>query len=192
MDPIIKRLIIWLKGQGFRIKIPGGNERQDTFAAFCAVIRYNFFRSKWQVLLIPWRPRTPEEERNKKEMKYSEIPVQTVAREVTEETGIILTKYIFLAKREIKDNRLGHSGEKHFQHLYLSRNYDASNMRRRLSPSQPNIELPFWTDLDNELEKEISIEHLWLIQEVRRYVDQLPIPQKKIDPEKNFKPALAS
>lgn len=179
MDPIIKRLIISYKKDGYRIKIPGGNERDDTFAAFGAVVRYNFDRLTWQITLIAWRPRTLEEEKNKKEMKYSEMPIQTVAREVAEETGILLLKYSRIYQRDIKDKRPGHEHEMHPQYLYVCKDFDGSNRRRRPSPSQPNIEPPFWADLDDQLEKEIAIEHLLMIQEVRQWVKYQHIPKKK-------------
>ncbi len=179
METTIRNLISFYKRGGFRIKIPGGNERNDTFAAFCALVRYNFFHASWQIVLIPWRPRTEEEERNKREKKYPETPEQTVAREVGEETGCLLIDYKELAKREIKDKRPGHEEEYHLQHLYFSRYFDSSNWRRKPSPSQPNIEVPFWADLSDELEREIAIEHLWMIQEVRRYLSCIPIPRKK-------------
>ncbi|MES2225046.1 MAG: hypothetical protein V4478_03610 [Patescibacteria group bacterium] len=170
--------ILDLEKVGYRSKVPGGNERMDSFAAFCALIKYDFLEGRWQILLIPYRNKTIYDVKNEEE-KFHEVPRQAVYREVLEETNIILVTYRSLAVHSVEDTRLERKGEKFARHLYLSRNFDASNIRTKLSHSQPNIGIPFWADLDQDLLKAIAHEHIVFIDDILRRVSQFETPPPK-------------
>ena len=161
---------------GYRAKVPGGNGRMNTYAAFCAMVRYDHLAERWQILLIPYRNRGVEEER-KKEDKFLEVPRQAVYREIMEETNVILLNYRSLSIHQVDDTRPEYQGKKFDRHLYVSRSFDASNIRTKHSHSQTTIGIPFWADLDEDLLKYIAAEHVVFIDDILRRVEHFTVPE---------------
>lgn len=196
------RRIRQLYRKGYVIKLPGGTDRfEGGHACFASIIKKKYVKGgyKYQIVVIPYYPLKKGEKRkeDKKEKKFPETIDQTVEREVLEETGISLAKGLYapITEQEIPDNREGYKGEKHKQVNFLVTQYDDSNMRVTISPKETRIGIPFWVDLDDDLEKYIDSAHRWMIKDVRNYISHQPgqnLNLKKIHSDAKYQPALAS
>ncbi len=180
MDTYTKKRILKLIAKGYLIKLPGGTSRDGNHSSFASLLRKEYVDGgnyKYFITVIPYIPLNKGQSRpQSKEKVFSEIPEQTLEREILEETGISLAKAIYaqIGVHSFDDDRSTHKGQKHTQHHFLATYFDASNMRTTFSLTEKTIGIPFEVELDGELEAFIAPSHKWMIRDVRTYINYQP------------------
>jgi hypothetical protein len=167
----IKKLI----AQGYEFRIPGGKSKRESYeevhASFGVIPRRKIFLSSGreviEILVIPQLKKELQVKYIAPEKKYNESPRGTLEREVGEETGVRLQEYDVLKEIAFSDSANIH--DKHMKYAYISTLYDASNIRKKFSPSQPNLGIPLWISLDL-LDKVIYPRHKWILSEAKNFI----------------------
>lgn len=167
MDQIEKK-ILGLQQSQYEIRFPGGKgySNRSSHASFGAIVRENDDRTI-EVLVVPYLKTFTGDVDDDNEKVFPEDPEQTLAREIQEETGILINRgaYFFMSEKM--------AGE-HKKIAYLVYEFDDSNLRTKTSPYQQNIGTPFWCPL-HLLQKYVSIKHKWIMENVVVYARMTPL-----------------
>lgn len=177
--------------QGYELRFPGGKNRrelwQESYASFGVIPQKKVSGkdSQIEILFVPYKKKAFQVKHNFSEKVFIETPPMTLEREVLEETNVRLLEYCFLTSFSVDDNE--EQGEVHTKYAYITNQYDAANVRRGLSPSQPNLGVPLWVPL--MLIKKYPIflfsGHQWILKEAEQYLGYFPNKIPKVSHKQN-------
>jgi len=182
MEKRTENHIAWLKEQGYEIRFPGGTSRDGEHACFGVFVRASLVsgRKLYETMVIPYLPSMRTTDDGASEKEFTEESHQTLEREISEETGVLINKgtYELLGTRLVDNYREDKKGEKHTKYAYIIFDYDASNIRTKPSPYQQMIGVPFWVPLNMSLSKIIAPTHQWIISKSLRAMHNAPLSEK--------------